>query len=108
MLPRGEARASADRHGDPARSAPRRRPARRLAVGIADRDEIERAFERLTQDQRTILTLVYFADLSLADTSIALGIPLGTTKSRLHHALNALRAAIAAAERVPELNGGLA
>ena len=75
---------------------------------LADRDEIERAFERLTQDQRTVLTLVYFADLSLADTAVALGIPVGTAKSRLHNALAALRAALAAADRIPELKGGVA
>ncbi|HEY6570487.1 MAG TPA: RNA polymerase sigma factor [Candidatus Limnocylindrales bacterium] len=75
---------------------------------LADRDEIERAFQRLTQDQRTVLTLVYFADLSLADAAVALGIPIGTTKSRLHNALIALRAALAATERVPELKGGVA
>ncbi len=73
---------------------------------IVDRDEIQRAFQHLTQDQRTILTLVYFADLSMADTSVALGIPIGTAKSRLHHALKALRAALAADERVaPILDG---
>lgn len=66
---------------------------------LADRDEIERAFQRLTQDQRTVLTLVYFADLSLVDTAAALGIPVGTTKSRLHHSLAALRAALAADQR---------
>ena len=57
------------------------------SLSVADRDEIERAFQRLTQDQRTVLTLVYFADLSLADAAVALGVPIGTTKSRLHHAL---------------------
>jgi RNA polymerase sigma-70 factor, ECF subfamily len=77
-------------------------------LSLANRDEIDRAFRRLTQDQRTVLTLVYLADLSLADTAVALGIPIGTTKSRLHHALIALRAAIAAAERVPELRSGVA
>src|SRR3954453_20887811 len=51
---------------------------------FGDRDELERAFSRLTQDQRTVLTLFYFADLSLADTAAPLGIPVGTTKSRLH------------------------
>jgi RNA polymerase sigma-70 factor (ECF subfamily) len=66
---------------------------------ISDRDQLERAFRRLTQDQRTILTLVYFSDLSLADTAIVLQVPLGTTKSRLHHALAALRAALDAEER---------
>lgn len=73
---------------------------------MADRDEIERAFRRLTQDQRTVLTLVYFADLTLPDAAVALGIPLGTTKSRLHHALNALRAAVAADERVTHVWDG--
>ena len=73
---------------------------------LSDRDEIERAFRRLTQDQRTVLTLVYFADLSLSDASIALGVPLGTAKSRLHHALDALRAAMAADERVTHVWDG--
>ncbi len=71
-----------------------------------DRDEIQRAFQRLTQDQRTVLTLVYFADLSLPDASVAIGIPLGTTTSRLHQALVALRAAMAADERVDRIWDG--
>ena len=73
---------------------------------LADRDEIERAFRRLNQDQRAVLTLVYFADLSLPDASVALGIPLGTTKSRLHHALDALRAEMAANERIGQVWDG--
>jgi RNA polymerase sigma-70 factor (ECF subfamily) len=78
------------------------------SLSLADRDEIERAFERLTQDQRTVLTLVYFADLSLADAAVAMGVPVGTAKSRLHHALIALRAAMAATERMPALTAGVA
>lgn len=66
---------------------------------VADRDTIEQAFRHLSQDERTVLVLVYFADLTLADTSVVLGIPLGTTKSRLHHALRSLRAALAAEDR---------
>jgi len=79
------------------------------AHGLADRDEIERAFRRLTDDQRTVLALVYYADLSLSDVSVVLGIPLGTTKSRLNRALGALRAALAADARlVGLLNGRIA
>jgi RNA polymerase sigma-70 factor (ECF subfamily) len=63
---------------------------------LADRDELERGFRRLTADQRTILALVYFADLPLTDVALALGIPLGTVKSRLHRSMDALRAALAA------------
>ena len=55
-----------------------------------------------------MLTLFYFSDLSLVDTAAVLGIPLGTTKSRLHHSLNALRSALAAGDRVAELKGGVA
>ena len=73
---------------------------------MADRDEIERAFRRLTDDQRTLLVLVYYADLSLADVSVAMGVPLGTTKSRHHRAMLALRAALAANERAPQLANG--
>lgn len=73
---------------------------------LAERDEMERAFRHLTTDQRTILTLAYYADLSLPDVSTALGIPVGTTKSRLNRALSALRAAIAADERHAVLADG--
>jgi RNA polymerase sigma-70 factor (ECF subfamily) len=73
---------------------------------VADRDEIERAFRRLSQDHRTVLTLVYFADLTMVDAAAALGVPVGTTKSRLHHAMNALRAALAADERVVNVLDG--
>jgi RNA polymerase sigma factor (sigma-70 family) len=75
-------------------------------LALADRDEIERAFRRLTPDQRTILVLVYFADMPLADVSVVLGIPLGTTKSRLHRATHALRASLAADDRVAGLPDG--
>jgi DNA-directed RNA polymerase specialized sigma24 family protein len=43
--------------------------------------------------------LAYYADLSLVDVSAALGIPIGTTKSRLNRATSAVRAALDAEER---------
>jgi RNA polymerase sigma-70 factor, ECF subfamily len=76
------------------------------AGALADRDEIERAFRRLTEEQRTLLALVYYADLSLADVSVVMGVPIGTTKSRHHRAMAALRAALAADERAPQLANG--
>jgi RNA polymerase sigma-70 factor, ECF subfamily len=76
------------------------------ARGFADRDEIERAFRRLTDDQRTLLALIYYADLSLADVSIATGVPIGTAKSRHHRAMAALRAALGAEERAIPLTKG--
>jgi RNA polymerase sigma-70 factor (ECF subfamily) len=73
---------------------------------LADRDELERAFRRLTAEQRTILALVYFADLPLTDVAAAVGIPLGTVKSRLHRSMDALRAALAADGRTLQLANG--
>ena len=70
------------------------------------RDQLERAFHRLPTDHRTILVLAYYADLSLADVSVALGIPVGTTKSRLHRATEGLKAALAADDRAESLEPG--
>ena len=67
---------------------------------IDARDELERAFARIQADHRTVLVLVYYADLSLADAAVALGIPLGTMKSRLSRAMAALRAAVDADARL--------
>jgi RNA polymerase sigma-70 factor, ECF subfamily len=66
---------------------------------LADRDELDRAFARLTPDQREILALVYYRDLTVPEAARAIGAPLGTAKSRLHRALDALRAALAAEAR---------
>jgi RNA polymerase sigma-70 factor (ECF subfamily) len=38
-----------------------------------------------------VLLLRYVDDLSLAEIAVATAIPLGTVKSRLHHALESLR-----------------
>lgn len=70
---------------------------------IADRDEIERAFRRLTDDQRAILTMAFHADLPLAGIAAAVGIPVGTVKSRLNRATSAMRAALEAEARPASL-----
>lgn len=64
------------------------------SAAVADRDVLDRAFQRLRPDERAILALHYVADLSLPDVAERVGIPLGTAKSRLHRALAALRAAL--------------
>jgi RNA polymerase sigma-70 factor, ECF subfamily len=66
---------------------------------LAIRDQLERGLARLSPEQRAVVVLVYYLDLPLADAAQALGIPLGTTKSRLNRATSALRAAIEADER---------
>ena len=72
---------------------------------LALRDQLERGLARLPRDQRAVVVLVYYLDLPLADAAEALGIPLGTTKSRLNRATSALRAALDADSREPALTG---
>lgn len=62
------------------------------SVHPADRLELIAAFDRLAPDDRAILALRFFADLEMLDAAAALGIPVGTAKSRLHRALERLRA----------------
>jgi RNA polymerase sigma-70 factor (ECF subfamily) len=59
---------------------------------IVDRDEVERALRRLDPGHRAVVVLHFFLGLSLPDTAAALGIPLGTAKSRLHRSLATMRA----------------
>jgi RNA polymerase sigma-70 factor (ECF subfamily) len=68
---------------------------------LAVRDQLERGLARLPAEQRAVVVLVYYLDLPLADAAQAMGIPLGTTKSRLNRATSALRAAIEADDREP-------
>ena len=72
-----------------------------VAEGVARRALVAASLARLTSEQRAVLVLRYYLDMSLPDMSAALGIPLGTVKSRLHRALNAIEAAMAAEVRGP-------
>jgi RNA polymerase sigma-70 factor, ECF subfamily len=55
---------------------------------------LREAMTTLSPAHREILELVYDADLKLVDAAARLGIPLGTAKTRVHHALRALRQAL--------------
>lgn len=61
---------------------------------VDDRDAIERAFLRLPPDHRIVVVLHHYEGLPLVDVAEALGIPVGTARSRLHYALKRLRAAL--------------
>lgn len=69
------------------------------SVALAERDALERGFRRLTPDHRAALVLHHYMDLSLPEVADAIGVPLGTVKSRVHHATQALRAALEADAR---------
>ena len=68
---------------------------------LADRDQLERGLRRLTTTQRSVLVLTFYIGLTPTEVADALDIPVGTAKSRLHYAIGALRAALAADERSP-------
>jgi RNA polymerase sigma-70 factor, ECF subfamily len=70
-------------------------------ASLATRDELERAFSRLTVEQRAVLVLLYYRELTVAEIATVLGLSEGTVKSRLHAARRALRAAIDADARIP-------
>jgi RNA polymerase sigma-70 factor (ECF subfamily) len=69
------------------------------ASDVADRDEIDRGFRRLDPEQRALLVLRYHLGLELHETAEALGLPIGTVKSRLHRTTQALRATLDADAR---------
>jgi RNA polymerase sigma factor (sigma-70 family) len=64
-----------------------------------ERRTLARAFDRLDAQDRLLLTLHHFWELPIAETATHLGIPEGTVKSRVHYAMDRLRAAFAAEER---------
>ena len=69
------------------------------AASIADRDELERGFRRLSPEQRAVLVLHHYLGYPLTEIAATLDIPTGTARSRLHYATRQLRAAIEADAR---------
>lgn len=63
---------------------------------VTERDALDRAFSRLSVEQRAILVLHHLEQRPLASIADALGIPLGTAKSRLHTARAALQTSLEA------------
>jgi RNA polymerase sigma-70 factor (ECF subfamily) len=62
--------------------------------GVADRDELERAYRRLSVEQRAVFVLHHYLGLPLVEVAELLGIPAGTARSRLHYAIAGLRDAL--------------
>jgi DNA-directed RNA polymerase specialized sigma24 family protein len=75
---------------------------------LADRDALERGFRRLSSDHRAAVVLHHYLGLSMPEVADATGVPLGTAKSRVHHATSALRAALEADARDGMTSGGMA
>lgn len=70
---------------------------------IADRDQLERGFARLSMDHRVVLVMRFLLDMSPEQVGEALGISRRTVYSRLKRAMAAMRAALEADSRAPGL-----
>jgi RNA polymerase sigma-70 factor (ECF subfamily) len=73
--------------GEPGRADP-------AIESVAAGDALQRAINRLTLDQRTILALHHLEERPVAHIAIVLAIPVGTVKWRLHAARAALERAM--------------
>jgi len=76
-------------------------------VSVAARDELERAFRRLSGEQRAVIVMHHYLGFSAAEIADVLGLSPGTVRSRLHYARQQMRAAIEADAR-PIASGGTA
>ena len=70
------------------------------ASAMAETDRVDRAFRRLPLDQRVVLALQHYYDLSHVEIAETLGIPLGTVKSRVRYGVAAMRAQLDADDRL--------
>ena len=70
-----------------------------LADRIADTEAFDRAFARLSSDDRALLVLHHLQERPVAEIAAVLGAPAGTIKSRLHRARAALESALAKESR---------
>lgn len=62
-----------------------------VLLGEERDQQVRRALEVLSDDQRTIIRLSYYSEKSQTEIAEELGIPLGTVKSRVRLAMNRLR-----------------
>lgn len=76
-------------------------------LSVARRDELERAFRRLSGEHRAVLVMHHYLGYSGAEIAAALGLSPGTVRSRLHYARQHMRAALEADTR-PIASGGMA
>jgi len=61
-----------------------------MILGMAVRE----ALDSLPPAHREVLTLAYHADLTQPEIASRLNVPVGTVKSRTHHALRAFKQAV--------------
>ena len=72
-------------------------------ISLADRDQLERGFSRLSPENRALIVLHHYLGLPMQETAEIIGLPVGTVKSRLSRTTQQLRAALEADARSPLL-----
>ena len=65
---------------------------------LAERDALTKAVDHLPPDERIVVVLHFWQDLTLAATAEWLAWPIGTVKSRLNRALGRIRADLVRSE----------
>jgi RNA polymerase sigma-70 factor, ECF subfamily len=68
---------------------------------LLDRATVVSALRELSEVHRTALIQVYLMDRTVPEAAVALGVPEGTVKSRLHHGLRAVREVVGCVGRCP-------
>jgi RNA polymerase sigma-70 factor (ECF subfamily) len=63
---------------------------------VVVREQLDIGFRRLSVEHRAIVVLRLYLGLSIEESAVTLGIPVGTAKSRLHYATEAMRLALEA------------
>jgi len=71
-----------------------------------DRDQLERGFRRLDVDHRAVIVLYYYVGLRPEEAGEVLGLRPGTVRSRLHRAMQQMRAALEADARTESIREG--
>jgi RNA polymerase sigma-70 factor (ECF subfamily) len=66
------------------------------------RDELSRAILKLRPDEQIVVALRFGRDLAVSQIAAETGLAEGTVKSRLHYAMEHLRAALEAERRAEE------
>jgi len=67
---------------------------------VVDRQALEQALSRLSGDHREVVMLHEIEGMTYEQAAEILGVPVGTVKSRLHHAFIQLRRHLAVSEEV--------
>jgi RNA polymerase sigma-70 factor (ECF subfamily) len=87
----------ARRHrAEPSLEAAREPVARDEYGRVSDRDQLERAFARLSIEQRAVVVLHHYLGMTVPEIAEVLDIPVGTATSRLGRGMERLRLALRA------------